>query len=434
MGGYGGFADGESLGIPQDVQQQARLWQPRRSIFDALMRAQDIDPGFSRPGPQRDPDPGMSPGRIEDDPSQRPHSGMISAPQYGPQPTRMTELEDEYQRLGQPVPGRQLPIKNPILRGIASAALGMIAPRAAQQQIQNRQTQQAQNLSLREKILPEIEAERRLQEQEDLATKRMTLQEQMQSEREKAAQESQERLFGQQNQLEDTREKARQADQQAQQQASEDRQNKAIQAAADRQQASERAAADRQNRQFAESEKMLTLHAQNQKVTADEQRRADLAENMNENLDQLEDIVKRRPELFGGPLGIKGRYTQLKGALGSGDPDVAKLNAIREFFGMASVSAHTMRNAQHVGAAADSVLAGFKNSPEATLAAMQVARASARTFQEDIDRVRGGGGGSQTPRGNLNSKVQNQAPEGTRIQVGDQVQVKRNGKWVPEQK
>src|SRR6185312_7638064 len=42
------------------------------------------------------------------------------------------------------------------------------------------------------------------------------------------------------------------------------------------------------------------------KVSADEQKRADMARNLNENLDQLEDIVKRRPELFGP---IAGRWT-----------------------------------------------------------------------------------------------------------------------------
>ena len=114
--------------------------------------------------------------------------------------------------------------------------------------------------------------------------------------------------------------------------------------------------------------------------TADEQRRADLARNMRENLDSLEDIVNRRPELFGP---VAGRYTQLRQAMGTGDPDVAKLKAIREYLGMASVGAHAMRNAQHVGEAADAVLSKFVNEPDAIKAAIEEGRKSTGTFLAD---------------------------------------------------
>ena len=43
----------------------------------------------------------------------------------------------------------------------------------------------------------------------------------------------------------------------------------------------------------------------------------------------------------------------------------------------------------------------------------------------------GNQGGGQN-RQSLKDQVSNQAPEGTRIQVGNQIQVKRNGRWVPE--
>jgi len=114
--------------------------------------------------------------------------------------------------------------------------------------------------------------------------------------------------------------------------------------------------------------------------TTDEQRRADLARNMRENLDSLEDIVNRRPELFGP---VAGRYTQLRQAMGTGDPDVAKLKAIREYLGMASVGAHAMRNAQHVGEAADAVLSKFVNEPDAIKAAIEEGRKSTGTFLAD---------------------------------------------------
>ncbi len=119
--------------------------------------------------------------------------------------------------------------------------------------------------------------------------------------------------------------------------------------------------------------------------TADEQRRADLAENMNENLDQLEDILSRRPDLFGP---VAGRVTWARNAIGTSDPDVAKLKAIKEYFGMASVGAHAMRNAQHVATAADAVINGFTNSPDAMRAAIEAARNSTATFMNDAQRRR----------------------------------------------
>jgi hypothetical protein len=116
------------------------------------------------------------------------------------------------------------------------------------------------------------------------------------------------------------------------------------------------------------------------KPTADETRRSDLARNMNENLDELEEIVKRRPDLFGK---LAGRWTGLKEAIGTDDQDIARLHTIKEQMGMAMVGAHAMRNAQHVEAAANSILNSFKNGPDAILASTGDARKSLATFQHD---------------------------------------------------
>ena len=123
------------------------------------------------------------------------------------------------------------------------------------------------------------------------------------------------------------------------------------------------------------------------KATADETRRADLASNMNENLNQLEDILTRRPDLFGW---FSGRETELKGTIGTSDPDVAALKTIKEQMGMAMVGAHAMRNAQHVEAAANSIVNGYHNSPDAIKNAISKARSSLQTFIDD--RAAGGGG------------------------------------------
>jgi hypothetical protein len=145
------------------------------------------------------------------------------------------------------------------------------------------------------------------------------------------------------------------------------------------------------------------------KATADENRRADLAQNMNENLDKLEEIAKRRPDLFG-PMA--GRLTAAKEWLGTNDPDVAALHTIREQTGMAMVGAHAMRNAQHVEKAADSIMNAFKNEPEALLGptgSIAAARQSIQTFIGD--RASGGGGkntenqGAPKTQGNWNPQT-----------------------------
>jgi len=130
--------------------------------------------------------------------------------------------------------------------------------------------------------------------------------------------------------------------------------------------------------------------------TIDEQRRADLGENMIKNLDELEAIVDRRPDLFGPGAG---RLTSIRDWLGTGDKDIARLHTIKEYLGMASVGAHAMKNAQHVETAADAVMNSLKNEPDATKAAIGEARGSVQTFLNDANRRRNAieeskGGGS----------------------------------------
>lgn len=117
-----------------------------------------------------------------------------------------------------------------------------------------------------------------------------------------------------------------------------------------------------------------------QKIGSDEQKRADLAQNLNENIDSLEDIAHRRPELFG-PLA--GRYTELRNAVGTSDADITKLEAIKHNLGMVSQGAHGMRSAEGVERAAHSLLNGFHNSPDATIQGLEAARRSVQTFLND---------------------------------------------------
>ena len=117
------------------------------------------------------------------------------------------------------------------------------------------------------------------------------------------------------------------------------------------------------------------------KPNAEELKRAEMAENVNENLDKLEEIVKRRPDLFGP---VAGRMTEARMWAGSNDPDVGVLKTIHDNLGMAAQSAHSMRSAQHVETSANSVLNGFKNGPDAVLASAKALRDSVKTFTKDV--------------------------------------------------
>lgn len=142
----------------------------------------------------------------------------------------------------------------------------------------------------------------------------------------------------------------------------------------------------------------------NAKTNNDEQRRADLASNLSENLDQLEEIAKRRPDLFGPAAG---RLTSAKQFVGTSDPDVAALATIKEQTGMAMVGTHAMRNAQHVEKAADSIINAYKNKSEALLGpsgSISKARASLKTFLAkqpviggETNTTGGGSAGAQSP-------------------------------------
>lgn len=134
-------------------------------------------------------------------------------------------------------------------------------------------------------------------------------------------------------------------------------------------------------------------------ATPDEQRRADLAGNLEENLTNLEDIARRRPELFG-PL--QGRLTGAKQTIGSSDPDVAALKVIEEQTGLAMVGAHAMRNAQHAEKAAQSIT-GANHTPASALLApngpIAKARQSLATFKADAGRRRKAITGEGEPAG-----------------------------------
>jgi hypothetical protein len=129
------------------------------------------------------------------------------------------------------------------------------------------------------------------------------------------------------------------------------------------------------------------IHPKGMKPTADEQRRADLAGNLEENLQTLEEIVNRRGDELFGP--IAGRMTRLKASFGSNDPDIGTLGTIKHQLGMAQISAHGMRSAQGIEGAATSILNNLKNGPDAVRASIKAARNSVQTFKADVAAAKG---------------------------------------------
>jgi hypothetical protein len=146
------------------------------------------------------------------------------------------------------------------------------------------------------------------------------------------------------------------------------------------------------------------------KLSSDEQKRADLAKNMNENIDALDDIASRRPELFGP---VAGRYTELRNTIGTSDPDITKLEAIKHQLGMVAQGAHGMRSAQGVESAANSLVNNFHNTAEATKAGLDAARTSVRTFLDDANnpgQSRGAGEAHQIKVGNKTYQYKGSGP------------------------
>lgn len=153
--------------------------------------------------------------------------------------------------------------------------------------------------------------------------------------------------------------------------------------------------------------------------TADEIRRADISNNLTENLDALDDIATRRPELFGK---LSGRWTQLKGWAGTDDADVAKLRTIHEQLGIAQISAHGMRSGAQIESAAESIMNGYKNGANAIHASTQAARRSVQTFKDDVERKEGARGATNSGKdfGSAEGKAEGSKgtmPDGTKVIV-----------------
>jgi hypothetical protein len=130
---------------------------------------------------------------------------------------------------------------------------------------------------------------------------------------------------------------------------------------------------------------------------------------------------------------------RLKYMLGMADPEgelgdqISKLELDRVMAG-ARVLKGSSRAYQALQMAMQHAPNTWKDSPQLMYSKLQTIEQNLKDIESDAVKYGIKGQTAQDVQGGgLKSKVQSQAPEGTRVQVGNQIQEKRNGKWVVAQ-
>jgi hypothetical protein len=118
------------------------------------------------------------------------------------------------------------------------------------------------------------------------------------------------------------------------------------------------------------------------KVTADEKKKAELAENIAENSNSVAQILMKRPDLVGA---VAGRFTNAEQMMGNNDPDIAALGTRIHNIAMANSGVHGFRSQEGVESFEHQVLNNFRNGPRAVAGALKATTGSVQTF---IDNAR----------------------------------------------
>lgn len=109
--------------------------------------------------------------------------------------------------------------------------------------------------------------------------------------------------------------------------------------------------------------------------------RASLGQNVQHNVDKLDAIFKRRPDLIGV---INGRISNGQTLLGTNDADLSAANDILENTALASVGMHGSRSQKLVDEKKTALLNSFKNGPDAVAAAFAAEHDSAQNFIDQL--------------------------------------------------
>jgi hypothetical protein len=117
-------------------------------------------------------------------------------------------------------------------------------------------------------------------------------------------------------------------------------------------------------------------------VSADEKKKAELAENIAFNANEVAKIVMNRPDILGA---VAGRYTNTQQMIGNNDPDISALGVHIHNMAMANSGVHGFRSQEGVESYEKQILNNFKNGPKAMAGALRASTGSVQTF---IDNAR----------------------------------------------
>jgi hypothetical protein len=117
-------------------------------------------------------------------------------------------------------------------------------------------------------------------------------------------------------------------------------------------------------------------------VGADEKKKAELAENIAFNANEVAKIVMKRPDILGA---VAGRYTNAEQMMGNNDPDISALGVHVHNMAMANSGVHGFRSQEGVESYESQLLNNFKNGPAAMAGALRASTGSVQTF---IDNAR----------------------------------------------
>lgn len=117
-------------------------------------------------------------------------------------------------------------------------------------------------------------------------------------------------------------------------------------------------------------------------VSSDEKKKAELAENMTFNANNIASTLMKRPDLVGA---VAGRFTNVKAMAGSNDPDIVALSTDIHNIAMANNGIHGMRSAEAVTEFENKLLNHFKNGPQGIAGGLRASTDSVQTF---IDNAR----------------------------------------------
>jgi len=108
-------------------------------------------------------------------------------------------------------------------------------------------------------------------------------------------------------------------------------------------------------------------------LDASERKQVNLASNSLENINHIDEILQRRPDLIGV---INGRITQGKLGAGTNDKDLGYIEEAMDNFGLATTGTHGTKAQAAREDARTALLNGFKNGPQAVQGAISAARNS----------------------------------------------------------